>query len=288
MPAAALAFALAAAVFHAVWNLLLAGARDVEAATAVAIISAEVVFAPFAILTWHADHGLWPFIVVSGTLELVYFALLATAYRLAPLSVVYPIARGGAPVVVLIVSVAALGYETSTHQVIGVLLIVAGVILVRGFGHANAAGLGFGVAIACAIASYTLVDKHGIEHANPFTYLELTMLIPMVGLRRRRAGGEGRRIGARCRSSPRVRRGGDVVRRLCVRACGARARVGSVRRGGARNERRHRGGVVSVRSQGARHALALSRCLRRRCGDRSPSHRMTPVAGCARHRHLHG
>lgn len=181
MPAAALAFALAAAVFHAVWNLLLAGARDVEAATAVAIISAEVVFAPFAILTWHADHGLWPFIVISGTLELVYFALLATAYRLAPLSVVYPIARGGAPVVVLIVSVAALGYETSTHQVIGVLLIVAGVILVRGFGHANAAGLGFGVAIACAIASYTLVDKHGIEHANPFTYLELTMLIPMVG-----------------------------------------------------------------------------------------------------------
>ncbi|HEU5363860.1 MAG TPA: EamA family transporter [Gaiellaceae bacterium] len=180
MPATALAFALSAAVFHALWNLLLARERDVEAATAVALVTAVVVFAPLAAVVWRADSGVWPWLVGSGLFELAYFALLATAYRLAPLSVVYPVARGGAPVLVLVVSVVALGHGTSASQVAGVALVVCGVMLVRGLRRADAAGLAFGVAIACCIAGYTLVDKHGIEHANPITYLELTMVVPTL------------------------------------------------------------------------------------------------------------
>ena len=178
MPATALAFALAAAVFHALWNLLLAKAEDVEAAAAVALLTAELVFAPVAVVVWRADAGVWPWLVGSGLFELAYFALLAAAYRRAPLSVVYPIARGGAPVLVLLVSVVALGTATSARQVVAVGLIVAGILLVRGFGHADAAGAVFGVAIACCIAGYTLIDKHGIAHANPITYLELSMVGP--------------------------------------------------------------------------------------------------------------
>src|SRR3954447_21499261 len=101
MPATALAFALAAAGFHALWNLLLARAPDVEAAAAVALLTAEVVFLPLAFVVWSADTGVWPWLVASGLFELAYFALLASAYRRAPLSIVYPVARGGAPVVVL-------------------------------------------------------------------------------------------------------------------------------------------------------------------------------------------
>ena len=180
MPAAALAFALAAAGFHALWNLLLARARDVEAAAAVALLTAEIVFAPVAVVVWHVDAGVWPWLVGSGLFELAYFALLATAYRLAPLSVVYPVARGGAPVLVLLVSVVALGTTTSARQVLGVCLVVAGVLLVRGLGRADAAGFVFGAAIACCIAGYTLIDKHGIEHANAITYLELSMIGPTI------------------------------------------------------------------------------------------------------------
>jgi drug/metabolite transporter (DMT)-like permease len=178
MPALALAFALSAALFHALWNLLLARARDVESATAVALLTAEIVFAPLAAVVWRADARVIPWLVGSGLFELAYFALLATAYRKAPLSVVYPVARGGAPVVVLVVSAAALGAGTSARQVTAVGLIVAGVLLVRGFGRADATGVSFGVAIACCIAGYTLIDKHGIAHANPVTYLELSMAAP--------------------------------------------------------------------------------------------------------------
>jgi drug/metabolite transporter (DMT)-like permease len=180
MPTTALVFALAAAGFHALWNLLLARARDVEAAAAVALLTAELVFAPVAVVVWQVDAGVWPWLVGSGLFELAYFALLATAYRRAPLSVVYPVARGGAPVLVLVVSVLVLGHGTSATQVLGICLVVAGVLLVRGLGHADAVGLAFGSAIACCIAGYTLIDKHGIEHANPITYLELSMIGPTV------------------------------------------------------------------------------------------------------------
>jgi drug/metabolite transporter (DMT)-like permease len=180
MPALALGFALAAAVFHALWNLLLARAADVESATAVALLTAQVVFAPVAVLTWRMDSGVWPWLAGSGALELVYFVLLAAAYGRAPLSVVYPVARGGAPVLVLVISVAALGQHASGRQIGAVALVVAGVLLVRGLAHPDALGLAFGVAIACCIAGYTLVDKHGIEHAAPISYLELSMLLPAL------------------------------------------------------------------------------------------------------------
>src|SRR3954465_6972385 len=145
MPTTALAFALAAAVFHAVWNLLLARAPDVEAATAVALVTAEVVFAPLAVVVWHVDAGVWPWLVASGLFELVYFALLATAYRKAPLSVVYPVARGGAPVLVLLVGALLLGHTTSGRQVVAVLLVVGGILLVRGFHGGPVAGVLFGL-----------------------------------------------------------------------------------------------------------------------------------------------
>jgi drug/metabolite transporter (DMT)-like permease len=180
MPASALGLALAAACVHALWNVLLARARDVEAATAVALVVAEVVFAPVAWAAWRVDPAVWPFLVASGALQLLYFTLLAAAYRVAELSVVYPIARGTAPVLVLVVGVAALGHSTSAGQVAGVCLVGLGVLLVRGLGSRSGRGVPLGLLIACTIAAYTLVDKNGVQHAGAIPYLELGMAIPTV------------------------------------------------------------------------------------------------------------
>ena len=62
MPAEALAFALAAAVIHASWNVLLAGARDVEAATAVALPVSALAVAPVAAVWWDLHASAWPFV----------------------------------------------------------------------------------------------------------------------------------------------------------------------------------------------------------------------------------
>jgi len=55
-------------------------------------------------------------------------------------------------------------------------------LLVRGLRRsAEPAGVLFGLAIACFIAAYTLVDKYGIRYAAPFVYLELSMLLSGLG-----------------------------------------------------------------------------------------------------------
>ncbi|HYM63078.1 MAG TPA: DMT family transporter [Gaiellaceae bacterium] len=183
MPAAALAFAIAAAFLHAFWNLLLAKARDPEAATAVMLCFALVAYAPVAALTWHLERAAIPYLVVTSFLQLVYTALLAAAYRRAELSVVYPISRGTAPVLVLLVGIAALGAGTSAQQAAGVCLVGLGILLVRGLKRkADLVGVIFGLVLAGFIAAYTLVDKDGIRYAAPFVYLELSMILPAVGL----------------------------------------------------------------------------------------------------------
>lgn len=183
MSLVAFALALGSAFLHALWNILLAREQDPEPATAVAICASVVVFAPVALLVWDVDPRVWPFIAASSALQLTYFALLATAYRHAELSFVYPIARGVAPVLVLVVGVVALGTGATAAQALGVCSVGVGVLLVRGGGggQRELAGGALGLAIASTIAAYTLVDKSGIRYADPIVYLELGMAPVAVG-----------------------------------------------------------------------------------------------------------
>ena len=194
MPPQALVYALAAAFVHALWNVLLARARDIEATTAAALIVGVVVFAPVAATNWRVEPAAVPYIVGSSAFELAYVALLAAAYRRADLSVVYPLTRGAAPVLVLVVSVAFLGIASNAGEACGVVLVAGGVLLVRGpRGRADRVALLLAAAIACCIAAYTLLDRYGVQHANPLAYVELVLLAPalvyplIVGRRRVRA-----------------------------------------------------------------------------------------------------
>ena len=135
------------------------------------LLVGAVVGAPAAVFFWELHADVWPYLVATSVLELAYFVLLAFAYTRAELSVVYPLARGLAPVLVLAGAVAFTGAGTSVRQVGGVLLVGAGILLVRGVRGGRGALLA--VLISCVIASYTVVDKHGVAHASPVAYLEL-------------------------------------------------------------------------------------------------------------------
>jgi drug/metabolite transporter (DMT)-like permease len=179
MPLDALALALGAAVLHALWNLLLAREEDTEAATAIALLALLAFLAVPAAVTWRVESGAVPYILGSSALELAYVALLAGAYRRYELSLVYPVARGLAPVLALLLVVAAGGARPSAPGVVGVLAVAAGVLLVRG-ARGSLAGLAFGAVIASAIAGYTVVDRYGIRHAAAGPYLLLVMIGPAL------------------------------------------------------------------------------------------------------------
>lgn len=169
MPADALALALLAAVVHAAWNLLFSGAGDAPRAAPVAMAAGAIVLAPFAILAWDVEATAWPFIGASAALEAVYLALLGQAYVRADFGFVYPVARGIAPVLVLVAGVAALGTSLTALSAVGVLGVVAGIALVRGV--APGRGVQWALGVGACIAAYTLVDDHGVDHAGAVAYL---------------------------------------------------------------------------------------------------------------------
>jgi drug/metabolite transporter (DMT)-like permease len=145
----------------------------------VALLTGAAVFALPAALTWRIDAEAWPYIAASAALELLYFALLAAVYSRADYSFAYPIARGSAPVIVLAVSVIALGAPIGFAAALGVLAVTGGVLLVRGVGRVSAdtASLVLALAVGACIAGYTLVDDHGVNHAGAIAYFEVVLVL---------------------------------------------------------------------------------------------------------------
>jgi drug/metabolite transporter (DMT)-like permease len=114
----------------------------------------------------------------SSALEVLYLIFLASGYARAAMSFVYPIARGSAPVLVLTVSVLVLGSSFSALAAVGVVVVAAGVVLVRGLhSRGQPTDLLLALAVGACIAGYTLVDKHGIAHAAPTAYLEVVFAV---------------------------------------------------------------------------------------------------------------
>src|SRR5262249_6411038 len=154
----ALVLALGSAALHAAWNLLLARARDIQAATAATFVLSVVIAVPFAAIWWSAQVSVWPYALASSILEAIYALGLAYGYRVADLSFAYPLTRGLAPVMTLVGGILVLGHGASPAEVGGVLLVAVGVVLVRGpRGHGDSTALLVVATTATAIAAYTLV-----------------------------------------------------------------------------------------------------------------------------------
>jgi drug/metabolite transporter (DMT)-like permease len=182
MPMAALMLALAAAVVHATWNLLLSEAEDTYSASAVAVVAGVLLFAPVAVITWRLEASALPYVAGSSALEGLYLVLLASGYSRAAMSFVYPIARGSAPVLVLAAGTLLLGMGASAQSGIGVLIVAAGILMVRGMRAAGKlSDLALALGVGGCIAGYTLVDKHGIRHGAPVAYLELVFALTAAG-----------------------------------------------------------------------------------------------------------
>ena len=180
MPPLAVALVLLSATLHATWNLLIARSRDTDVTTAVAVPLGALIFLPFALPTWRLEPEAWPYLITSMVLELVYLALLAAAYGRADLSLVYPLARGLAPVIVLIFGTLVLQLTNTPGEIVGVLAVGAGVLLVRGLGKGASGssdwpGTFLALAVAGTIASYTLVDRQGLQYASPTAYVVLAL-----------------------------------------------------------------------------------------------------------------
>jgi drug/metabolite transporter (DMT)-like permease len=173
--AVAVGLALVAAVFHGTWNVLVKVSGDPLATfrrvTVMTALVATVAFVPAWLLL--GRPGLDPraagWCLLSSTLETAYLWLLSTAYRRGELSAVYPIARGSAPLLSVLVGLLLLGERLTAFQLAGVTLLLVGILAVTG-SQATARATLPALLTGVAIAAYTSVDRVGVRLTTPWLY----------------------------------------------------------------------------------------------------------------------
>jgi drug/metabolite transporter (DMT)-like permease len=183
MPPFAIGLVAIAAVLHAAWNVLLKTSGD-PLLTAVRLQAiGTLVLAPIAVVAW-VGRGFEPIdpagvgiALASGFLEAAYFYFLAAAYRRGDLSLVYPIARGTAPLLAVLAGVLLLGERLGNVATLGVGCVLVGILVVAqpwrvlgaaGRGHRGA--VGFALATGATIAAYSAVDRVGVRIVAPWLY----------------------------------------------------------------------------------------------------------------------
>ena len=175
-----------AAVLHVSWNVLLKTAGDPLLAAAVGLATAAAVLCPVALVAWFAiGQPVVPpetlvLSVVSGALEAIYFAFLAAAYRRGDLSLVYPLARGSAPLLAVAIGVVVLGERLGVVGFLGVAALIAGILALqqpwrylRASGREHGGAAGFALLTGITIAAYSAVDRVGVRGTEPWIYAAL-------------------------------------------------------------------------------------------------------------------
>jgi uncharacterized membrane protein len=183
-----LVFALVAgaAVMHVTWNVLLKSAGDPLRAAAIGMTTAGLIIWPIAILDWvRSGQPTVPVLAlvlgtVSGILEAAYFSFLAAAYRRGDLSLVYPLARGSAPLLAVAFGTLILRERLGPIGFAGVACLLVGILALqrpwqylRAAGRASSGAAGFALLTGVMIATYSAVDSVGVKQTNPITYAGL-------------------------------------------------------------------------------------------------------------------
>jgi drug/metabolite transporter (DMT)-like permease len=182
------------ALLHVAWNVRLKTAGDPLRAATVGMLAASVGIVPAGIAAWWlsgrpplAPEGV-ALGLLSGVIEAGYFVLLSAAYRRGDLSVVYPIARGTAPLLAVVVGVGLLGERLGVAGSLGVIALLAGFLLLQQPWQALRGHRGFDPSIAFAlatgvtIATYSAVDRVGTRIIDPLPYAAILWITASVAL----------------------------------------------------------------------------------------------------------
>jgi drug/metabolite transporter (DMT)-like permease len=172
MTAAALALVLLAALTHASWNIFAKFAAESRHFVWLFSAGSVLVYGPIVLAVvlveqpqFETRH--WLALGATSVLHLLYSISLQAGYRQSDLSVVYPIARGTGPMLSFIGAALLLGEVPTAQSIIGLLLIVAGILLVAGMvGHHRRAprlGVMYGLMTGALIAAYTLNDGWAVK-----------------------------------------------------------------------------------------------------------------------------
>lgn len=196
MTGLALLLVLLSAVAHATWNFLLKKAHNHEVFSWWLLAATAICLLPLAVVLY-LRHPIpatgWIFVAGTGILHVFYFLFLGRAYTRGDLSVVYPVARGMGPALVPVLGVLILNENATWPAIAGIVSVVAGIYIVYWWGKFTQI-LGdpleflkdrstrYAFLTGLTIAAYSVWDKEGVRHVDPFLYMYLLCLGSGLGL----------------------------------------------------------------------------------------------------------
>ncbi len=169
---------IGAAFLHATWNVLVKANMDGFVALFLIHVLMGVIGVGMLLYSGFPVREAWPHAALSGVLHTGYNVLLARSYRHGEMSLVYPVARGAAPLVSLLLSLLIAGDAISMAEFAALAILLAGLwcVALGRTAHlpTDATTLMFAFATAIFIGLYTVVDGMGARVAgDAFAYAAL-------------------------------------------------------------------------------------------------------------------
>jgi drug/metabolite transporter (DMT)-like permease len=157
---------LFSAVAHAIWNSLVKSAGD-RVLTMVTIRFTGLVLglAALPFVDWPQPES-WKWLVLTAGIQFGYYALLIRSYDLGDMSVVYPLARGIAPVLASIAAFVSLDETLGPFHLAAIGLISFGIMVLSLGAGASGVAVGYACATGLAVAAYSLFAGLGVRTAG--------------------------------------------------------------------------------------------------------------------------
>ncbi len=188
MPIPALVLLFFSASMHALWNFLLKSSDEKYIAMGWQVILSGIFSLGFILFTGLPPRSMWGFAVISMILEAVYFILLCMAYSDHDFSLVYPIARGAAPALLVLWSAIFLREQLTAGGYIGLALITGGMMVIGGTTllqnkneKPHLRGILTALSVALIISIYTFIDGTAVKNGPALPYgLSMFVMVPFV------------------------------------------------------------------------------------------------------------
>ncbi len=188
MPMLALVLLFLSATMHALWNFLLKSAEEKYIAMGWQVILSGILSLFLIFYSGLPPKEMWLFAVISMLLEAVYFILLCIAYTDHDFSLVYPIARGAAPALLVLWSTIFVREQLTVGGYIGLAMITGGIILIgattllKNKGEKpHLRGILTALSVALVISIYTFIDGIAVKQTPALPYgLSMFVMVPFV------------------------------------------------------------------------------------------------------------
>ncbi|HJQ41112.1 MAG TPA: DMT family transporter [Thermoanaerobaculia bacterium] len=175
MSAYALALIVLAGFVHVIPHAVMKRASD-RTAFIWAMLGATCVFyAPVVFFSHAPSPRGWLFIAASAVVEVAYMYAVSRMYAHGDLAVAYPIARGSAPLFLLIPSIVFLHERPAAAGIAGIVLIAIGVFFLGVTPPLRSIGA-WPLVAGMLTATYTAIDRQGVRVVEPMLYIYLVLL----------------------------------------------------------------------------------------------------------------